>query len=537
MTDEPTQEDLIAEAMKDPRQALHQLERLRCEGSLLEFVKAAWSSLHPGEPFISGWAIETMAAHLEAVSRGDIDRLLINVPPGFCKSMLVNVFWPAWEWGPQGNDHYKYISASYEKGLATRDLMYMRDLVKSEWYQSHWPIVFKADHDGKQEYSNSGRGWRFAASVGSGLTGRRGHRFIIDDPHSVGLAESEAERATARFWFTETTPTRFIDQKRPVYVIIMQRLHEQDISGLVINNLAQHQDWTHLVIPMDGDPVHKSWSVVPSSFGEAQPMRRVKEDGEPLPYYVPDEENGVLMWPQDPRTEEGELAWPERFDKKSVDDLKIMFQSEGGSYATDAQLNQRPVPRGGGMFKRDDFLWLDAVPTDVVQWVRGYDLAATDSNKAAWTVGLKIGRRKDGSIVIADVDRYRAGPADVERRILAAAERDGHPVAISIPQDPGQAGKAQIRALAILLHGYNIRFTPESGSKENRAIPIAAQVEVGNVYLVRSEWNDAFLAEAMLFPNGTYMDQIDALSRAYHQLIINSGPRLATTPGRMSRYS
>jgi predicted phage terminase large subunit-like protein len=534
--DEPkTQEELIAEAMKDPKQALHQLERIRCQGSLLEFIKAAWHCLHPGEPFVSGWAIETLCAHLEAVSRGEIDRLLINVPPGFAKSMTVNVFWPAWEWGPLGRDHYKYISASYEKGLATRDLMYCRDLIKSEWYQSHWPIVFKADHDGKQEYSNSGRGWRFAASVGSGLTGRRGHRFIIDDPHSVGLAESEAERATARFWFTETTPTRFVDQKRPVYVIIMQRLHEQDISGLIINKLAAEQGWTHLCIPMDGDPIHKSWTCVPSTFGPPARMRRVKEDGEPLPYYVPDEE-GELLYPQDPRTEEGELAWPERFDAQSVKDLKTMFRSEGGSYAEDAQLNQRPVPRGGGMFKKGDWKFLDTVPEGVTGWVRGYDLAATDSNKAAWTVGVKLGRMKDGSIVISDVDRYRAGPAEVEKNILSAAQRDGHSVSISIPQDPGQAGKAQIRALAILLHGYNIRFTPESGSKENRAIPIAAQVEVGNVYLVRGEWNDAFIAEAMLFPNGTYMDQIDALSRAYHQLIINAGPRLATTPGRLIRY-
>lgn len=536
MNDEPTQEDLILEAMKDPSRALKELDKLQCEKSLIHFMKAAWHCLHPAEPFISGWVIETMCAHLEAVSRGDITRLLINVPPGFCKSMLVNVFWPAWEWGPKGWDHHKFISASYEKGLATRDLMHMRDLVKSEWFQERWPIVFKADHDGKEEYSNSGRGWRFAASVGSGLTGRRGHRLIIDDPHSVGLAESEAERATARFWFTETTPTRFIDQKRPVYVIIMQRLHEQDISGLIINKLAQHQDWTTLIIPMDGDPIHKSWTSVPSSFGEPTRMRRVKVDGEPLPYFTPDED-GELLYPQDPRTEDGELAWPERFDEQSVNDLKIMFRAEGGSYAEDAQLNQRPVPRGGGMFKKGDWKFLDRVPEDVTGWIRGYDLAATDNNKAAWTVGLKIGKMKDGSIVIADVDRYRAGPAEVEKRILSAAQRDGHAVAISIPQDPGQAGKAQIRALAILLHGFNIRFTPESGSKENRAIPIAAQVEVGNVYLVRSEWNDAFVAEAMLFPNGTYMDQIDALSRAYHQLIINSGPRLATIPGRMIRYS
>lgn len=532
----PTQAELIKKALANPKAAGKELERLRCERSLLEFIKSAWHNLHPGEPFISGWAIETLCAHLEAVSRGEIDRLLINVPPGFAKSMTVNVFWPAWEWGPQGKDHYKYISASYEKGLAIRDLMYCRDLIKSEWYQEHWPIEFKGDHDGKQEYSNTGRGWRFAASVGSGLTGRRGHRFIIDDPHSVGLAESDTERSTVRFWFSETTATRFVDQKRPVYVIIMQRLHEQDISGLIINKLAEVQDWTHLVIPMEFEAKHRSWTGVQSSYGEPARMRRVKEDGEPLPYFVPDEKAPIL-WPQDPRETEGELAWPERFDEPTVEDLKEQFRSVGGSYAEAAQLQQRPVPRGGGMFDKDNFIFVDSVPNNVSQWCRGYDLAATDESKAAFTVGAKVGMCADGRIVIADIERYRANPGEVESRILACANRDGYGVNISIPQDPGQAGKSQVRAFAALLNGYNARFSPESGSKENRAIPLAAQVEVGNVLVVRGPWNDAFLAEAGLFPNSEFKDQVDALSRAYDYLLQHKGPKLALVPAQVVHFS
>ena len=526
---------ILKQAIKNPAMALKALEKIRCESSLLEFVKAAWHTLHPAEEFISGWAIETMAAHLEAVSRGEISRLLINVPPGFCKSMLVNVFWPAWEWGPQGNKHYKYISASYEKGLATRDLMYCRDLMKSEWYQSQWPIKFKADHDGKQEYSNDGRGWRFAASVGSGLTGRRGHRFIIDDPHSVGLAESEAERSTARFWFTETTATRFVDQRKPVYVIIMQRLHEQDISGLIINKLAEVQDWTHLVIPMECEFKHRSYTPVPIRNAKPKMVRRVKEEGEPLPYYVPDKVNGSSLYLQDPRTKDGDLAWPKRFDRKTVEDLKEQFRSEGGSYAEAAQLQQRPVPRGGGMFNKKNFTFLDECP-DVISTCRGWDLAATDDSKAAYTVGLKLGRCADGRIILMDIDRFRGGPAEVESRILGCAVRDGHAVNISIPQDPGQAGKAQVRALAILLQGYNCRFSPESGAKDIRAIPIAAQVEVGNVFIVRAPWNDSFLAEAGLFPNSEFKDQVDALSRAYHYILSNMGPRLALHPGKLIQY-
>ncbi len=529
------EQDIINLALEHPQAALKTLEKLRCERSLFEFVKAAWPVLHPGEDMVPGWAMETICNHLEAVSRGEIDRLLINVPPGFAKSLLVNVFWPAWEWGPLTKAHFKYISASYELGLAIRDLMLCRDLLKSEWYQSHWPLAFKPDSDGKSEYANAKRGWRLASSVGSGLTGRRGHRFIIDDPHSVKTAESPAERVTARFWFAETTPTRFIDQKRPVYVIIMQRLHEQDISGLIINKLAEQQGWTHLVIPMEYEKKHKSWTTVKSNLGKPRKMRRVKIDGEPLPFFEEDK-NGTLMWPQDPRRREGQLAWPERFDKKTVSDLKAQFRSEGGSYAEAAQLQQRPVPRGGGMFQKDDFILVDSVPDNVTQWCRGYDLAATDSNTAAWTVGAKLGKTTDGRIVIADVDRYRESPGKVESNIQACAQRDGVNIPISIPQDPGQAGKSQVRAFAAMLHGYDVRFSTESGSKENRAIPLAAQVEAGNVLMVRGPWNDAFLAEAGLFPNSEYKDIIDACTRAYDHILKNLDPTIALVPNEIINY-
>ena len=142
-------------------------------------------------------------------------------------------------------------------------------------------------------------------------------------------------------------------------------------------------------------------------------------------------------------------------------------------------------------------------------------------------MGAKIGKLKDGRIVIADIERFRGKPAEVEARILGCAHRDGYGCPISIPQDPGQAGVAQIRAIGALLEGFNARFSPESGAKENRAIPLAAQVECGNVLLVRAPWNDAFLAEAGLFPNSEFLDQIDACSRAYDYIVRNSRSTLA----------
>jgi predicted phage terminase large subunit-like protein len=501
-------EDLLSQAIRSPRQALRELDRLDSEESLLGFVKAGWHVLHPGTPFISGWAVEAMCDHLQAVTRGEINRLLINVPPGFAKSMTVNVYWPAWEWGPQGLSHYQYISASYEKGLAIRDMVYCRDLVRSEWYQDLWPLKFKEDQDGKEYYQLEKRGWRFAASVGSGLTGRRGHRFIIDDPHSVQTAESEKERATTGFWFTEVTPTRFVDVKKPVYVIIMQRLHEQDVSGLILNKLIKDQEWTHLCIPMEYEPKFVSYTKVPSK-SKPERVRRIKEEGEPLPFYVPDEQAPEL-YRHDPRTEDGELAWPERFDQQSVNDLKVQFRSTGGTYAEAAQLQQRPVPRGGGMFQKKDFVFIDRVPENV-RWYWGWDLAATKDGNGAYTAGVKLGRSGD-QIVIADVVRFRGSPHEVEQELLRCAQQR-YPM--SLPQDPGQAGKAQRSRLAAIMSGYDIHFSPETGSKQDRARPLAAQSESGNIALVRASWNDAFIAEATLFPNGQFLDQIDAASRGF----------------------
>jgi len=516
---------LISEALKNPQAALRELERIRCEESLYEFIRCAWHTIHPGTPFEGGWAIQTMCRHLEAVTAGKINRLLINIPPGCTKSMLVNVFWPAWEWGPKGLAYHKFISTAHNKELPIRDMDYCRDVIKSEWFASNWPIEFKRSKDGKQEFANTHQGVRYAGSVGSKLTGRRGHRFIIDDPLTPGSAESDAERATASFWFTETVPTRFDDPKNPVMVIIMQRLHQQDTSGIVINKLWE-QGWVHLILPMEFEPEFRAYTPVPSPFGTPRRMRRVLEDGEPIARWVPDP-NGEVMYPQDPRTEDGELLWPERYDRQSVEDLKIQFRAEGGSYAEAAQLQQRPVPRGGGMFRRKDIAILDRAPEcDVV--CRGWDLAATKDG-GAYTVGLKLGRTREGQYVILDVDRFRGSAFEVEESIRRDADQDRCPQ--SLPQDPGQAGKAQKCRLAAILDGHDVHFSLESGDKADRARPISAQSEAGNLAMVRAPWNDAFLAEASLFPNGNFLDQVDALSRAHHWIIANSGHSVAIIPG------
>ena len=490
-------EDLIARAVANPRMALELLDRLDCESSLLDFIKQGWASLEPGAKFVHGWAVGAICEHLEAVSRGEIRRLVINVPPGCTKSMTTNVFWPAWEWGPLNKPSTRYISASYVSDLTVRDNLRCRDLILSEWYQRLWGDRFglKGDQNAKVLYENTKAGWRFASSVGAGITGRRADRIIVDDPHSVQKVESDVDRESALRWFSETLPTRLNNLDESAIVVIMQRVHERDISGHI---LEKELGYELLCLPMEYEPDHP------------HPSTRFR----------------------DPRTRLGELLWPERFSAAAVDELKETFRSWGGSYAEAGQLQQRPAPRGGGMFQREDFKFLDSAPSDseVYSRVRGWDLAATEDGGGAFTACARIAKMRDGRFVIEDVRRERASPHRVYELMKGCADSDGPLVVQDFPQDPGQAGKSQRSYIIGMLAGHDARSSPESGSKEDRARPLAAQAEGGNLWLVRGSWNDQFVAEACLFPNGRYKDQVDAASRAFGRLVARRQKTLTGAP-------
>lgn len=171
------------------------------------------------------------------------------------------------------------------------------------------------------------------------------------------------------------------------------------------------------------------------------------------------------------------------------------------------------------MFRKDDFQFIDSVVGLKGVTVRGWDFAGSTGKKSPYSVGVKMMRTHDKRIIILDVNRFKKTPKGLEDELVGTANRDGKNVIIDMPQDPGQAGKSQKTNFIKLLHGFNVKSSPETGSKEQRANPFAAQVEGLNVYLLRGHWNDDFINEASLFPNGEFKDQIDAASRAYARLI------------------
>src|SRR5690606_25612629 len=190
--------------------------------------------------------VDAICEHLEAITAEQISRLLINIPPGTMKSTLCSVFWPAWEWGPKGMPHHRIIGASHEQGLATRDTLKMRRLVTSEWFQARWPIRLTGDQNQKTYYENDSTGFRQACAVAS-MTGRRGDRVVWDDPHSVEASLSPAHRETALRVFQETLPTRLNNPASSAIVVVMQRLHQGDVSGFILEG---DYGYEHLCLPM-----------------------------------------------------------------------------------------------------------------------------------------------------------------------------------------------------------------------------------------------------------------------------------------------
>jgi predicted phage terminase large subunit-like protein len=457
--------------------------RERCT-RLAGFVREAWKVLEPRQTYTHGWHIDAICAHLEAVTFGRINRLLINVPPGSSKSLLTSVIWPSWEWS-QGFASYRYLATSFNDGPVKRDTRKSRDLILSPWYQALWPEI-RLTRAGETSFANSATGTREGVAFGS-LTSQRGDRLIIDDPHSTETAESETERTKATRMFREGALDRLNDLEKSAIVVIMQRLHERDISGTILK--LPELGFEHLLIPM-----------------EFEPERRCTTS---------------IGW-TDPRTELDELMEPGRFPRAAIDRIKI----GKGSYAYAGQYQQRPAPREGGMFNRAWFEVVDAAPAGLT-YVRDWDLAGTVAKPGTdpdWTVGLKMGRDSKGFHYITDLTRMRGSPHEVERTILATAQQDGTSCTVSIKQDPGQAGKAQVEAMIRMLSGYLIKSASETGSKETRAAPFAAQCEAGNVKLVRAPWVEAFLDEIELFPFGRHDDQVDAAASGFNVLAANNGP-------------
>ena len=474
-----------------------------CEDDLHLFTSEAWPWLDP-VPFVDGRHLEIQSEYLQAFVDGEIPRLLLNVPPGHMKSLSVSVLLNAYCWTKKERAGKRFMATSYRGDLALRDADKTRKLIRSPWYQQRWGNVVGAlrdtkmsirkGQDVKSRFENEHGGYRFSTSVG-GIMGEGGDFVILDDPHNVEQAESDDNRNEVVRRIRMALPTR-VRSKNGGVCVMMQRLHSRDYAGEM---LADQADLVHLCLPARYEKKHPHVTV---------PIKL--KSGRKLP--------------GDFRTKDGQMLWPELFPEERVTRLAL----ELGAYATAGQLQQRPVPRGGGMYKLQWFggKFVDAgdVPKGGVV-CRGWDLAATEEqNKGAgaYTAGVRV-RRVGAKFYVEDCERFRGSPLTVETKMKSVADRDGKGVIIDFPQDPGQAGKSQAESLAGMFPRFRVYYSPESGSKETRQDAPAAQAEAGNVYIVRGPWNRDWIEEMVAFPTGDYKDQADGFARAYHRCLKHKG--------------
>ena len=454
---------------------LENVERELCKRSLAEFAKRAWVVLEPATELKWGWALDAICLHLEAVTKGEITRLLMNVPPGSMKSLLTGVIWPAWEWGPRNMPQMRFVGTAHEEQLAVRDSRRCRDLIKSDWFQNLWGLELLSDLDGKREFGNTAKGIRQARSFTS-MTGVRGDRIILDDPISADNANSQAKLELARIAFTETLPTR-INSEKSAIVVIMQRLNEKDISG-VIKNMGL--PYVHLCIPMRFEPEHRCVT----SIG----------------------------W-QDPRTEEGELMFPDRFSEAQVQELEKTL----GTYGSAGQLQQRPAPRGGGIISTEWFKYWSTVPQLEFRFIVA-DTAQKTADHNDWSVLQCWARSKTGQAVMLDQIRGKWEAPELltqTRSFWLKHLNDTSPLIQNVTMrniyvEDKVSGTGLIQTLR--REGIPVLAVQRNKDKISRGYDAAPFIESGNVVLPQdAQWLSDFLAEISAFPAGAHDDQLDPM--------------------------
>lgn len=403
---------------------------------------------------------------------------MINMPPGSAKSTYASVLFPAWLLAQKLG--FDLIGASntstMAEGFSRRTMGVIRDHSST--------LGYGLTRESAEQWETSSRGRYRAAGVGGAIAGTRADCVLIDDPtRSRADAESETVRESQWNWFTGDLRTRL--KPEAAIVVIMTRWHPDDLGG----RLLERQPGL--------------WRVV------SLPAIAVEDD-------ALGREPGEWLWDGDPAYGYG----------AELRKVHAEYEAAGATRDWSALYQQAPRPNDGALFKTAMVSVLDAAPPGR-NIVRAWDLAATSAigtRDPDWTAGVKLMRTDDSRYVVLDVVRLRGGPDEVEQAIVNTASQDGHHVKIGLPQDPGQAGKQQVLYLTRKLAGYTVESSPETGDKATRAAPVASQTNVGNLIMVRANWNAAFLDELSAFPGGLKDDQVDALSRAFSVVGLQRGP-------------
>lgn len=429
------------------------------------FIGKTLSTVDPAAVYAPNWHIELIAEYLEAVRGGEINRLIINLPPRSLKSVCVSVAWPAWLLGH--DPRTRIIAASYASSLSIKHSLDCRLTLNAPWYKSIFPSTrLSKDQNEKHKFVTTRRGSRFATSVGGSVLGEGGNYLIIDDPLNPTQAMNRGLRDHVNGWFEHTFSTRLDDKKKGAIVLVMQRLHQHDLSGYLLNK----NNWEHLCLP--------SISVSKSTYSKGL-VHKTRE--------------------------EGELLHPQREDAALVERAKL----ELGSSAFAAQYQQQPLPEEGGMVKAAWFKRYDLLPDSIERYVQSWDTAIKSGSKNDASVCLTFAEAKDCTYLV-HASVLRLEYPDLKKTVYEHASR-WNPAAILI--EDRASGQQLLQDIKSETSLPVIKVSPKN-DKITRFAAVSALIEAGRVALPeQGSWLAAFENEILAFPNGNHDDQVDSLTQ------------------------
>jgi predicted phage terminase large subunit-like protein len=445
--------------------------RAFCRLVFYTFMHRAFLELNPRARFLHTWHNELIASKLEACRRGEITRLIINLPPRSLKSHSAAVAFPAFVLGH--NPSAQIICASYGQELANKHSMDCRTIIASKWYRSLFPTRLAPQKQSAQEFVTTQNGFRMATSVGGVLTGRGADLIIIDDPLKPDEALSETQRTAVNEWFDHTLYSRLNDKRTGCIIIIMQRLHEDDLVGHVL----EQEEWDVVKLPAIAEEYETH--VITSPYSSRTIRRRV-----------------------------GEALHPEREPLPLLEHLRHSL----GEYNFAGQYQQNPAPLGGGLVKAEWFKTYvpGAQPAKFDQTFQSWDTANKSTELSDYSVCTTWGR-KNKKLYLLDVLRRRMDYPDLKRAVEEQAERF-RPTNILIED---KASGTQLIQELVRDGIYGVTRYEPTMDKIMRLHSVTNTIENGFVYLPsEAEWLPAYLRELTTFPNGKHDDQTDSTSQA-----------------------
>lgn len=434
-------------------------------GDLATFIGKTLTTCDPAASYAANWHIDLIAEYLQAATRGDIRRLIINMPPRSLKSICVSVAWPAWLLGH--DPRRRIIAASYASQLAFKHSLDTRLVVGAPWFKQIFPeMELAADQNEKRKFMTTKRGFRMATSVGGTLTGEGGNFLIIDDPMRPLHAMQAHWREHVHGWFEHTFASRLDNRQKGVIVLVMQRLHEDDLTGY----LLKKGGWTHLSLPALATQTQTY------QLGEVEKVYQ-----------------------------EGELLHPVRMNAEIIAQVK----NEIGGHAFAAQYQQQPMPQEGAMLRPWWFGRFEAAPQAPARIVQSWDTAIKSGTQHDTSVCLTFAEY-EGKSYLLEASQMRLEYPDLKRRFVEHAAR-WQPQAILLEDKAsGQQLLQDMRRESAL---PVIARLPKA-DKITRFAAVSAMIEAGKMLLPRhAQWLADFENEIFAFPHAAHDDQVDALTQ------------------------